>query len=637
MDIFKYITVSIISITLLCSPAMGIQITDKIVVMPLRSNSLSESEKELFETKLKEGFTSRYDVYSGDVVLKKMAQYQLTECAIDECYKKITSEFNTSIIGTASVEKESEGYSLNFLVRDVYTGQDIETYADFCNLCDKSSALDKIKAMAAGGITLSTPAFLSPIGTNGTTGITRITPTVSGEVNSDMAVLIFDTEPSGTRVYIGNAEAGMSPFQQSNLKAGQTILITVKKDLYKDRTVQVTLSSGINELEDIVLEPNFGSLQIISDPAGADVLLAGKKVGQTPYYDKEVSSGAYLLTVESPRYLPVTNEVKVINGQETSLHFDLIANFGILSIASLPAAAEVIIYNTQGETVENGFSPAEFELRVGSYTVEISKQGYEPLEFKADVAKESYQVIEESDATLRPYLGYVMVSSEPYHKGASIIVDGRNSGQKVPDTLTLPEGSHEISVLTQELEGSMSVQIMDGETGSIVVPLSARSYKHFAIYLAADYLPLKLDNNGITFTLLGFGYRYFHKKAGYFRWEYFTGSSTDSFYYLNSSNGITSMKEENVKVIRFEYDYPYFHRIDGTDLVLGAGYEKFTMIMKEDNGDEQAIINTSPYLTFGVVYNANRFFIDAKARYVFTDDEYLDYAFGLAVSTGIRF
>ena len=301
-----------------------------------------------------------------------------------------------------------------------------------------------------------------------------MTPRISGDRRSKVAALFIESLPSGAEVYLGSIKAGATPYQNLRLKAGQKIRVTLKHPEHFDHTIELTLSGGTNEVGPIRLRSRYGSLTVESDPAGADVRIAGVGVGRTPYTDSRILAGTYLISVSKPLHFPVENRmVEIAAGRETRKRYSLRPNFGTLEVRTKPSGSQVRIYNEKGETVHSEVSPFAIRLIPERYRLEIGREGYESLEFNATIARGKTERISAAQATLRRLEGFLIVSSAPYRKGAEVLVDGEKVGT-VPANLTLPAGTRRVEVVGETKSGSREVTIRDGESTSLTVDIYDR-------------------------------------------------------------------------------------------------------------------------------------------------------------------
>lgn len=339
--------------------------------------------------------------------------------------------------------------------------------------------LQKSESSPADGGTVSAPDVqfkgTAPggVATSGSPGsIERVTPVVTGNTASQKAAIFLDSRPSGAEVFLGDIKAGTTPYQNLSLKAGQEVMITLKKKDYHDKRIVLELSGGVNELETIALQPSVGDIEINSEPSGATVILAGEEMGTTPLKISKYSSGNYLLSLKRQFYFPLENQrIRVADGKTTQLNYTLSPNFGILDVETDPEEVQLSIYDEEGTLVEQTRTPQEIKLKPGNYKLHFSREGYLDLEFKATVALKDTMTIDADDAKLVRKQGYLIVSSDPLKKGAAVLVNGEEMG-KIPANLTLPVGEHTIAVKTDELEGETQVEIEHGDSEAVTIQLA---------------------------------------------------------------------------------------------------------------------------------------------------------------------
>ena len=170
-------------------------------------------------------------------------------------------------------------------------------------------------------------------------------------------------------------QAGITPYQNFKLKSGRKLLITLKKQDYRDKRLEITLSGGINKVSNIRLTPNFGSLEVITEPSGTEVWIAGENKGFTPYSDGHILSGAYLLSLRKSLYQPLENlRVDIKGGKKTVKRFTLKPNFGVLKVRTTPSGVIVKVLGQNRKEAAGFTSPAEIKLSPGSYNLILEKK-----------------------------------------------------------------------------------------------------------------------------------------------------------------------------------------------------------------------------------------------------------------------
>ncbi len=448
-----------------------------LVLLPVQGEGLRESDKRIFQGAVQEGLSNRYEVFSGAKVQQKLKEISRdTICTAKACLENIAIAFNGELVARAFVERDADGYLLTLWVKNVFTDKVVDSISMGCPKCSKSDVIRKLKNMAKGrnGGLSGSVEYITPTVLKGPQkgGITPVIPKVSGDTTSDVAFLILDSDPTDAEVFLGDTYAGQTPFQNPSLKAGQKIQITLKKTNYHDKTIELTLSGGINELSTVKLKSTFGSLSVTSDPSGADVYLAGKKVGKTPYTSDKVKSRAYLLTIRKDLHLPIENQrVVIVDEKKTEKHFKLQPNFGVLAVDTDPQGADVSILKSNNEVAMSGTSPAELKIAPGKYRAVIKKKGYATRAFKVDIARNTKQRISKADCVLRKLEGNLIVSSDPYQKGASVYIDGALKGN-VPLSVKILVGEYTVEIKAGEQYGVKKVVIADGKTATAQIKLS---------------------------------------------------------------------------------------------------------------------------------------------------------------------
>ena len=109
---------------------------------------------------------------------------------------------------------------------------------------------------------------------------------------------------------------------------------------------------------------------------------------------------------------------------------------GTLSIDSYPQNCEVYL---NGEYV--GVTPLEKSVKIGKYTLEVKKEGYEDYKKEVTIERGKETVI---IANLETSTGSLIVKTDP--DGATVFVDGKNYGLTPIEIKDLEIGDHEIVI-----------------------------------------------------------------------------------------------------------------------------------------------------------------------------------------------
>ena len=457
----------------------------KLILLTVKGEGIDQAVKSNIRVAIEQALAVRYTVYSGAQVDDKIEREFIKQCQIyqddadlanSECMKEVAGFFVADYIATPQISLQAGGYLLTLEIRDAYTSQSFDPYSDNCIDCSILELADAFRAMIANknrAAGLGAPVFIesSTTGDGGSSSVVDLTAPVKPQDRGQVALLLFDSVPSGAEVWLGDIKAGTTPYQNLQLSSGQNLNITLKAQDYRDLQVALTLQPGSNTPKPFELVPAFGSLSITSEPSGADVYISGELVGQTPYSSSRLASAKYLVDIRKPLYLPLSNQtIAIEDGQRTGRSFKLEPNFGDLSVASEPSAATITL-EANGREVYRGTTPISLQLEPGTYILSASKAGYAQRRFEVTIARGQRTSISKEQLQLRQLLGTAIISSEPASPGARVLIDGKDSGT-VPLITELPVGTYEVTIKADKLSGKAQLQVRDGEQRTLVVDLA---------------------------------------------------------------------------------------------------------------------------------------------------------------------
>ena len=458
----------------------------RLILLTVKGAGIDRDVKSNIRVAIEQELSARYTVFSGSQVDKKIEREFVKQCRIyqddaemanSECMKVVAGFFVADYLAIPHISQQEGGYLLTLEIRDAYTSQSFDPYSGSCVGCSVLELADSFRAMIAAKNSSGddgTPEFVTVIdGGDGSSGVSEVDPPPKLPAQQgQLALLLFDSVPSGAEVWLGDIKAGTTPYQNLQLKPGQKLNLTLKAQDYRDLQVALTLQPGSNTPKAFQLVPAFGSLSITSEPSGADVYLSGELVGQTPYSSSRLASAKYLVDIRKPLYLPLSNQtIAVEDGKLSERSFKLQPNFGDLSVASEPSAATITL-EANGREVYRGTTPISLQLEPATYLLSASKSGYAQRRFEVKIARGQRISISKEQLQLRRLSGTAVISSEPASPGARVLIDGKDSGA-VPLITELPVGSYEITIKGDKLSGKAQLQIRDGQQQTLVVELQS--------------------------------------------------------------------------------------------------------------------------------------------------------------------
>ena len=463
--------------------ALSAEEKPRLILLTVKGEGLTLAARSNIRVAIEKALKTRYTVYSGSQVDDKIEREFVKQCRIhyddaemvsSECMKEVAGFFVADYIATPQISPQDGGYLLTLEIRDAYTSESYDPYSDNCIGCKIIDLADAFRAMILNDAgTAGTPVFINSTGSTGggSSSVVDLTAPVKPQDRGQLALLLFDSVPSGAEVWLGDIKAGTTPYQNLQLSSGQNLNITLKAQDYRDLQVALTLQPGSNTPKPFELTPAFGSLSITSEPSGADVYLSGELVGQTPYSSSRLASAKYLVDIRKPLYLPLSNQtIAVEDGKLSERSFKLEPNFGDLSVASEPSAATITL-EANGREVYRGTTPISLQLEPATYILSASKSGYAQRRFEVTIARGDRTSIGKEQLQLRQLLGTAIISSEPASPGARVFIDGKDAGA-VPLITELPVGSYEVTIKADKLSGKANLQIRDGEQRTLVVELA---------------------------------------------------------------------------------------------------------------------------------------------------------------------
>ena len=236
-------------------------------------------------------------------------------------------------------------------------------------------------------------------------------PTV---VQKTYGTIDITTDPQGANILIDGVEVGVTPKTIPNLETGPHNLILVYPG-YERLQKRIMVEDGKTIPISEYLVPKTGSLSILSDPIGATVYLDNFVKGQTPLDIPELPVKDYMIRLELKDYQMLERRVTVQYAENTTQKYSLDPLPGKLNVFTSPARATIIIGGERYTSSSSGI--ATIELPVGQYRIEISKDGYEPLEKQVSIKPNDLGTLDinlkklPSGVSSNPDMGFLTVNT----------------------------------------------------------------------------------------------------------------------------------------------------------------------------------------------------------------------------------
>ncbi len=197
-----------------------------------------------------------------------------------------------------------------------------------------------------------------------------------------------------------------------------------------------------------------GSLNLTSDPSGAEVLIASeegkeanfRRVGNTPLSIPNLTAGKHRIELRYGDWRPIHRTVNVVAGATQDLDFEWTRS--LVSFESDPPGAEVYLENRRlGRGMQT--TPFQWELPEGNYTLHarhsLLGDVTQTIEIGGETGSTSSENKTGSDSRsnrveFRFDYGSVALESDP--PGAAVVSDGRPLGRTPLILSVVPPGEH---------------------------------------------------------------------------------------------------------------------------------------------------------------------------------------------------
>ncbi|MBI4019924.1 MAG: PEGA domain-containing protein [Candidatus Aenigmarchaeota archaeon] len=284
-------------------------------------------------------------------------------------------------------------------------------------------------------------------------------------------------------LYVDYEFRGSTPVTIYDLAAG-THMVEIIKEGYADYVANVQIAAGELTVIDVVLV-QLGTLNITSDPTGADVFADGALIGNTPL-SFTIAPRDFSLRITKAYFDAYETIATVNSGQTTSVHAFLNLVNGIV-VRSEPDNALVTVNGFAGTT------PAMVGLPAGEYMVEVSKEGYSAYSALVEVFD---QKVTELEVKLM-LQGNLSVTTEP--TGAFLFVDGFFWGTTPITVHDLDPTNHSVNISKAGYSDHIAeVEVPSGQTAFLNVTLNPRRNLSVSSTPAGAFLYMDDIFKGIT-------------------------------------------------------------------------------------------------------------------------------------------
>ena len=236
----------------------------------------------------------------------------------------------------------------------------------------------------------------------------------------EKGLLLLKSEPTGANVMIDGVSFGQTPRLVTTLSAKDPHAVVFRKAGYLDQKITVRFDGRKPQIRNETLVLASGTIEVRSDPAGAEVTVNGIARGRTPITVTDVPKGraAVKLTMEGFED-EVIPDISINAGDHQTVSRILRGLPGTLHLASVPEGARFYV---NGES--HGKGPVTLTgLKPGDYNVRVELEGFGTESRTLSIANgESVR----EEFKLSNVMGRLEVRTNPV--GAQLLLDGRPMG-----------------------------------------------------------------------------------------------------------------------------------------------------------------------------------------------------------------
>ena len=235
----------------------------------------------------------------------------------------------------------------------------------------------------------------------------------------EKGLLLLKTDPPGCDIQIDGVSVGRTPRLITHLAAKDAYSVRFRKAGYQDQTISVKFDGRKPLVREETMVLASGVIDVMSEPAGAEVMVNGIVKGKTPLKVSEVPKGRAVVKFHLDGFEDEVRELAIKAGDVQTLPVVLKGLPGTLHLVSVPDGARFYL----NEEARGKGPLAIAGLKPGDYVVRAELEGYGTLSKtislgNGESAREEFR--------LSNVMGRLEVRTSPV--GAQLVFDGRPIG-----------------------------------------------------------------------------------------------------------------------------------------------------------------------------------------------------------------
>ena len=246
-------------------------------------------------------------------------------------------------------------------------------------------------------------------------------------LEEEKGLLLLKTEPEGCDIQIDGVSVGRTPRLITHLAVKGTYGVRFRKAGYQDQVISVRFEGRKPLVREERMILASGTIDISSEPSGAEVTVNGIVKGVTPLRVTEVPRGRATVKFRLDGFAEEIRELAINAGDVQTLPIILRGLPGTLQLTSVPDGARFYVNNEakgKGPLSLTGLNP-------GEYVVRAELEGYGTMTRTVTLANGQSS---SEEFQMSNVMGRIEVRSNPV--GAQVFLDGKLCGttkSKDPD------------------------------------------------------------------------------------------------------------------------------------------------------------------------------------------------------------
>ncbi len=288
-------------------------------------------------------------------------------------------------------------------------------------------------------------------------------------------LLLIHSDPFDADVEIDGNYVGKTPLLLTELAIGKKEIV-VSKQGYISKKIEATLLDRTPKKINVTLTGNYGTLFIESIPAGAQIIVDGSLMGNTPATLERVATGEHTVELLLEGAARWQQKISLVAGGTSRVSAQLVMLPAKIKVYSVPQGAKIIINNN----IVGTSAVEQIEVKAGEVQIGAELKGYDAsykmVNLKPGETASFELKLEKSSGTL-------LIATEP--PGVNVFLDGElcgitpeQSGKGISEQMrieSVSKGEHKL-LLTRSgyYDKTITFQIAPKETLTFSEKLTPR-------------------------------------------------------------------------------------------------------------------------------------------------------------------